>query len=122
MSNVIAVMRGYFNAGCELGVLSWVFARSLLYEPVIAGLKDVVDSIDLIYLVASPEILEHRITVRQAERQNFHKIDHSKINYSQSRLKLIEMLPNIKINTSESSPENVADRIVEWIGHMSSAE
>ena len=27
LGNVIAVMRGYFRAGCETGIVSWVFAR-----------------------------------------------------------------------------------------------
>ena len=53
LSNVISVMRGYFEGGCETGILSWVFARSALYDPVIAGLEDRVDSINHIYLVST---------------------------------------------------------------------
>ena len=40
IGNVVSVMRGYFEAGCETGVLSWVFARDLLYQPVLDGLSD----------------------------------------------------------------------------------
>jgi predicted ABC-type ATPase len=53
LANVIAVMRGYFAEGCELGVVSWVFARPALFELVIAGLQDVVDAVERTYLVAS---------------------------------------------------------------------
>ena len=37
ISNVIGVLQGYVEAGCETTILAWVFARSLLYEPVVAG-------------------------------------------------------------------------------------
>ncbi len=102
LANVITVMRGYFQAGCELGVLSWVFARSLLYEPVIAGLEDMVESVELIYLVATPEVLERRL----AERGDLHEVG-----YAVSRLRLIEALPYEKIDTSEMSTDEVADQL-----------
>lgn len=112
LTNVIAVMRGFFLAGCELGVLSWVFARSALYDPVIAGLKDVSESVDFLYLVASPDVLEQRLT----KRQDLHKLD-----YAMSRLKLIEALPYTKIDTSDLSSIEVADRLVEEIAKVHSA-
>ena len=102
LANVVAVMRGYFQAGCELGVLSWVFARSLLYEPVIAGLEEMVESVELIYLVATPGVLERRL----AERGDLHRVD-----YAVSRLRLIEALPYEKIDTSEMSTDEVADQL-----------
>ena len=102
LANVVAVMRGYFQAGCELGVLSWVFARSLLYEPVIAGLEEMVESVELIYLVATPGVLERRL----AERGDLHRVD-----YAVSRLRLIEALPYEKIDTSNMSTTEVADQL-----------
>ena len=47
INNVIGVMRGYFEAGCELGIVSWVFARSALYDPVKSGLCDVVERVEI---------------------------------------------------------------------------
>ena len=106
LDNVITVMHGYFRAGCEVGVLSWVFARSVLYEPVISGLEEMVDSTHLIYLVASPKVLEQRLE----KRHNLHRLD-----YSLSRLRLIENLPYPKVDTSEMTPEEVVDQLTELI-------
>lgn len=106
IGNVIAVMRGYFAAGCETGIVSWVFARPDLYEPVIDGLEDKVQSIHQIYLTAREEVLAQRLTERNA-------ID--KIEYANSRLQLINLLPYPKIDTSDILPEEVAARLMEHI-------
>ena len=106
LNNVIAVMRGYFSTGCEVGVVSWVFARSVLYEPVISGLEEIVDSTHLIYLVASPKVLKHRLE----KRHSLHRLD-----YSLSRLRLIEDLPFPKLDTSAANPEEVVDRLITLI-------
>jgi len=111
IANVVAVMRGYFQAGCQTGVLSWVFARPLLFEPVIAGLEDVVDSVHFLYLIASTEVLEQRL----AQRQDSHKFD-----YSLSRLDLIAKLPYANMDTSELSPEEVADSVIAYISQLDS--
>ena len=65
IANVAGVLRGYFQAGCEVAILGWVFARSALYEPVIASLADSVDTIQQLYLVASPEALRARLENRE---------------------------------------------------------
>ena len=103
LCNVVAVMRGYFEAGCETGILSWVFARSALYKPVIDGVKDLVDDIDQLYLISSWEELEQRLETRGDEKP-YH--------YSKSRLDLISNLPYPKIDTTSMVPEEVANAIM----------
>jgi energy-coupling factor transporter ATP-binding protein EcfA2 len=107
LSNVISVMRGYFEGGCETGILSWVFARSALYDPVIAGLEDRVDSINQIYLVSTLVEIKRRLHKRGDEKH---------YEYSKTRLELINSLPFTKIDTSEMIPEMVATAIIDHIG------
>ncbi len=106
IGNVIVVMRGYFAAGCETGIVSWVFARPELYDPVIDGLEDKVQSIHQIYLTATEEVLAQRLTERNQT---------DKIEYANSRLQLINLLPYPKIDTSDILPEEVAARLTELI-------
>ena len=108
LDNVISVMQGYLEAGCELGILAWVFARPQLYEPVIEGLKEHVDAIDQLYLVASPESIRQRL-VQRGEEDRFE--------YALSRLELIEQLPFARIDTTGLEPEQVADQIVAHLGY-----
>ena len=102
IGNVVSVMRGYFAANCEVGILAWVFARSALYQPVIDGLDDLVDSAKLIYLISDLPTLESRLAARG---------DTKRFEYAKSRLSLIDALPFTKIDTSNLSPIEVADRI-----------
>lgn len=111
LSNVIGVIQGYVQAGCEVAILSWVFARPQLYEPVIDGLFDSVDSIHQLYLIASPEVLRQRL----ANRQDSHRAD-----YSISRLELINQLSYPKIDTTHLPPAEVADQIITHIGKLQS--
>lgn len=106
ISNVVRVLQGYVQAGCETAILAWVFARSPLYEPVIAGLKDTVDDIHQLYLVASPEALRQRLGGRDSS---------DRFDYAISRLKLIQKLPYPQIDTTELSPSDVADCILDHI-------
>ena len=107
--NVVAVMRGYFEARCELGILAWVFARPELFEPVIEDLQDVVDSTHQIYLVCSPARLEQRLIKRGQS---------AKLAYAMSRLALIKNLPHTRIDTSDLSPAQVADAVGNAIGKL----
>ena len=110
IASVVSVMRGYFAAGCELGILSWVFARAELFQPVLDGLGDVVDHSHLVYLVASPESLERRLIERG---------EPEKIPYAKSRLELISELPYPSVDTSNISAaaaaDRIADRIQDWV-------
>ncbi|HJP50604.1 MAG: AAA family ATPase [Pseudomonadales bacterium] len=121
INNVIGVMRGYFEAGCELGIVSWVFARSALYDPVKSGLCDVVERVDHIYLTASKKKLEQRLKERNrlgVENDPIKDV----ISYSISRLELIDSLPYAKIDTSGMSPEKVAAELLVQIKRMRSAD
>jgi predicted ABC-type ATPase len=102
IQNVVSVMRGYFEAGCEIALVSWVFARSELYQPVIDGLEDRADSIQMLYLVADPKSIASRLRKRE---------ESEKLEYALSRLTLIESLPFAKLDTTPLAPVQVAD----WI-------
>jgi hypothetical protein len=110
IESVVAVMRSCFGAGCELGIVSWVFARAELYQPVLDGLGDLVDHSHLVYLVAGSESLEQRLIERG---------EPEKIPYAKTRLELINDLPFAKIDTSGISATEAADRIErnirEWL-------
>jgi hypothetical protein len=93
-------MQGYFRAGCELGVVSWVFARPVLYELVIAGLADLVESTHQLYLVTTPEELQRR----PAENDRLDLLE-----YALSRLQLIDRLPCPKLDISNMTPDDIAE-------------
>jgi len=106
IENVIAVMRGYFLAKCDVGILSWVFARPELYEPVIEGLSGYVSEILQIYLISTPEQLKKRLASRG---------DLARLEYSRSRLELIEALPFPKIDTSDKTEAQVVNEILQYV-------
>jgi hypothetical protein len=114
LANVIAVMRGYCQAGCELAILSWVFARPELYEPVIDGLDDVVDSVNQVYLISTPDVLETRFRNRYIKSGNTFPVEPA-LDFSMSRLDLIEALPFQKIDTSEISSPATAEQVISLI-------
>jgi energy-coupling factor transporter ATP-binding protein EcfA2 len=106
IASIVSVMRGYFGAGCELGILSWVFARAELFQPVLDGVAGVVEHSHLVYLVASPESLERRLIERgEPER----------VPYAKTRLELIQELPFPRIETSNISAAAAADRVADKI-------
>jgi len=102
IGNVVASMRGYFDAGCEVGILGWVFARRELFQPVIDALDDVTDTVQMLYLVADPDALAARL----AARGEPHLFD-----YAKGRLALIEELPYQRIDTTHLTPAQVADAV-----------
>ena len=112
--NTVNAMKGYFSAGCDTGLLAWVFARELLYGPVIAGLKETVGSIQQVYLIASPQVLRQRVTERYQRQLATDKLE-SHIEYSLSRLTLIQALPFPKIDTSEMTAAEVTEALVRFI-------
>lgn len=107
LQTVVAVMRDRLMvAGINTGLLAWVFARKELYQPVISGLEDLVDAIDIVYLLADEKTLARRLMKRG---------DPGKLEYARSRLALIAALPYHKIDTSGLTSEQVAARLTELI-------
>ena len=106
IQNTISVMQGYFQAGCEIGILAWVFARELLYGPVLEAMKEDDIPVLQLYLIADERRLEQRL--RQRGELN-------RLEYSISRLRLIEELPYPKIDTSNLTPVEVAESVREHI-------
>lgn len=106
IQNVVDAMRGYFRAHCDIGIVAWVFARAELYQPVIDGLRDEVDAVRMVYLIADPRTLEARLKERgEPER----------VDYSLTRLELIQALPFPKIDTTNLMPDDVASRVCDEI-------
>lgn len=106
IQNVTNTMRGYFEANCNLGIVSWVFARSELYQPVIDALSHHVDSAQLLYLVSDPETLRDRLKARG---------EPDRIEYALTRLELIQALPYTKLDTTDLNPGQVVERICKEI-------
>ena len=107
ISNATSVMRGYFGAGCERGILAWVFARPELFQSVPDELSNIVDQSHIVYLVASPEVLEKRLIERG---------EPEKISYAKTRLELIEKLPYAKVDTSNiSASDSIVEKVQNWI-------
>ena len=102
IANTVSVMKGYFEAGCEVGILTWVFARPELYAPVVEAFDGLVGRVKQIYLVSDEATLEKRLRQRG---------ESDRLEYSISRLHLIENLPFRKIDTSEIDPIEVAQRV-----------
>lgn len=109
LETVIGVLQGFLKARCEVVILSWVFARPELYEPAINGLSGRIDSIHQLYLMASREALRARLENRG---------DSDKFNYAVSRLELIENLPYPKIDTTELSPQEVANQVRSYVATL----
>lgn len=86
-------------------ILTWVFARQEMVQQVVDGLEGRFESVHQLYLVATPETIRERRASR-----NDH--DEAMQNYSLSRLDLINALSFPKIDTTDLSIAEVADRIV----------
>lgn len=106
INNAVNGIRGYFDAGCEVGILGWVFARSELYQPVSDAFRTFADRVLQIYLVADSATIEHRLNARG---------DIERLDYAMSRLQLISALPFPKIDTTDLDPEEVADAVSQTI-------
>ena len=107
-ANVISAADGYLVAGCQTVIVSWVFARAALYEPLIHGLQNKIDQIKQIYLTADPETLSSRIRERRSKAAKaYPQSVEELIDYSLDRQALIASLPFQKIDTSHLSSEEV---------------
>jgi len=102
IDNVTSVLHGYLDAGCQTAVVAWVFARPLLYQPVIEAVGDRVDEVCQLYLTASPEALQQRLINRGEE---------DRWAYALSRLELVNALDFDRLDTTDMAP----DTIVDWL-------
>jgi hypothetical protein len=102
IDNVADAVRCRFAAGHERVVLAWVFAREQMYQPFLDRFAELVDEVRLLYLVASPSVIEMRLNGRG---------DPEKVPYAWSRLDLIRCLPFRSIDTSFLTPASIAAEI-----------
>lgn len=107
---VIETAKRYFDAGCETVVMSWVFAQSQLYQPVLDALMPVVDRITQLYLVAEERELLSRVT-RRFEAEGGDGDLQERLDYAISRSQLIEALEFPKIDVTALGAREVADRV-----------
>jgi len=104
MRNVVAVLRGYLEAEVPFVFLTWVLARPEMIDRVLRGVEGLYDSVMILHLVASAEVLEARFGQKAGGGRL--------IEYSLFKLKQIEELSYPKIDTSGLAPEEVAARII----------
>jgi chloramphenicol 3-O-phosphotransferase len=102
--SVIAAVRALLEARIPLVFVSWVFANPEKAQRVLLGVDGLYESLQRVYLVASPEALRER-TLREPDRAR-------DLAYGLAKLAEIEALPHSRIDTTHQSPEAVAARIV----------
>lgn len=86
-------------------ILTWVFARQDMVQQVVDGLEGWYETVHQLYLVATPE----KIRERRASRNDY---DEEMQNYSLGKLDLINALSFPKIDTTDLSIPEVADRVI----------
>ena len=111
---VIETTRRYYGAGCETVVISWVFARSQLYQPILDAFSSEVDKITQLYLVAEARELVRRVTAR-FEAQGSDGDIQQRISFAMSRSKMIESLQFPKIDVTSLDLAEMADQVATTI-------
>lgn len=104
VGNVVAVLRGYLEAGFPLVLLTWVLADPKMIERILKGLDGLYGSALILHLVASREVLEDRFRRKRGGGKL--------MDYALFKLSQIEALPYPKIDTSDLASEAVSERIV----------
>jgi len=104
MRNVVAVLRGYLEAGYPLVMLTWVLANPELIARLLAGLEGRHQEVLILHLVATPEALSERCA-RDAERPR-------PLPYVLQKLEEIQALPYAKIDVTGLETRAVAARVV----------
>jgi hypothetical protein len=102
--NVMAVLRGYLEAGLPFVFVTWVLARSRRIERILRGVQGLYGSALVIHLVASREVLERRVLAKRGERGLV-------TGFALRKLEEIEALPFLRIDTTHLGPAEVAERI-----------
>jgi shikimate kinase len=101
-SNIVHVLREYLAAGYEHVFLSWVLHRHDLIERLMDAVP-VSGSRHVVHLVATPDVLRARLASDPARGRSVAR--------TLERLAQIEALPYPKLDTSASSPADVAERV-----------
>jgi len=104
MRNVLAVLRGYLDAGYPLVLLTWVLANPALIERILKGLDGRYEQLLILHLVATPEALAERCA-RDGERPRA-------LPFVLHKLEDIQALPYAKIDVTGLETRAVAARIV----------
>lgn len=105
--NVVAVLRGYLEAGYPTVFLSWVLADPAKVERILSALEGLYDEALVVYLTASPEVLELR---------SRNKISRGLApEYQAFKAEQIAALPCARIDTSGLAPPEVATAIASFV-------
>ena len=101
-SNIGHVLREYVAAEYPVVFLSWVLHRRDLIERLLAAIP-VSGAKHVVHLTAAPEVLRARVGADPGRGRSLER--------ALRRLEEIEALPYAKIDTSTSSPEEIAERV-----------
>ncbi len=102
--NVVAVLRGFLEAGYPRVFLTWVLAVPPLIERLLGALEGHYESASVLHLVLTPEALRQRCAREPDEGRV--------VDYALLKLEQIQALPTPKIDTTDRTPAEVAARIL----------
>ena len=106
--NIVHVLRSFLQARYRDVFLTWVLHDEALIERLLAPLRPFARDVAVLHLVASPDVLRARCESDPARGSVGPRV--------LERLAQIEALPYPRIDTSELSPDQVAERILEQLG------
>jgi broad-specificity NMP kinase len=102
-SNVVHVLGRFLEARYEHVLLTWVLHREDLIERLLAPLRPLADSTLVVHLTANGSVLRRRLAAEPTRGRL--------LGGALAKLSQIEALPYTKVDTSGSSPAEVADQI-----------
>jgi len=102
--NITSVLRHYIEAGYEYVILAWVLHDHAIIDHLLGGLKDLAKLIHVFTLVAYEQVLLDRM------RNDPGRTTDPQL--ALRRLRQTKSLNTQKIDTSSTSPEDVADVIL----------
>ncbi len=106
--NIPYVLRGYLEAGYEYVLLTWVLHQQAIIDDVLAGLRGLDFEVRAFTLIAEEDVLLDRWRARAGREQVPELVA--------DRLRQSATLATTKIDTSEITAVEVAERIVGAVG------
>ena len=106
-ANVVHVLRGFIEARYEYVLLTWALHREDLIQRLLAPLAAATKTAHVIHLVADPSVLQARLEA-EPERGRSPARAHD-------RSARIATLPYPKVDTSQLTPQEVAERILRML-------
>jgi broad-specificity NMP kinase len=106
-SNIVHVLREFLDAAYEHVVLCWVLHDRALIERLVRAVASDAVATSVVHLVATPDVVRARVE---------HASDRGRsVERALEKLAQIEALPYRRIDTSTSTPEQVADVVASLV-------